>query len=362
MRTGVLGDRATLVLEHEFGDGETLSTDTTRVGLQATPWERARINATVNRDSREYGPRVFANVGLVQGVSLGERWTVDVGVDHSNTLASGSLERVNDRAPLASGDAQSDFTSTFVGALYRGDEWSATSRLERRRSDSETRDGVLFGLYREQSEGIGFTADAEVFDVTRAQGADALDGRLRLGWAYRPNGSRWTLFNRLDAEYRDLAASDQAPGDTTWKLINNMSVNRRLRGGDQWSLRYGAKYVQSRLGEDTLTGFSHLVGAQWRRQMTERFDIGVAGSLRHASRANVVDYAFGVEAGAAVVDNTWVSVGYNVVGFEDGEFSRAGYTAKGPYLRFRIKADQDTLSTLRRRVPLMERRRESGTP
>ncbi|MEO1573404.1 MAG: OmpA family protein [Pseudomonadota bacterium] len=351
-----LGDRATLLLEHEFGDGENLQTDTTRVGLRATPWERARINATVNRDMREYGPRVFANVGLVQGVSLGERWTVDVGVDHSNTLAAGSLDRVNTSAPLASGDANEDFTSTFIGALYRGEHWSGTSRIERRRSDSESRDGFLFGLYREQTEGIGFTADAELFDVTRNAGGDAFDGRLRFGWAYRPNGSRWTLFNRLDAEYRDIEAFDTTPGDTTWKLVNNMSVNRRLRRGDQWSLRYGAKYVRSTLGDDTLTGFSHLLGAQWRHPLSERFDVGVNATVRHATRADVVDYSLGVEAGAAIVDNTWVSVGYNLTGFEDSDFSRAGYTAQGPYVRFRIKADQDSLAAMRRRFALPGRR------
>ena len=40
--------------------------------------------------------------------------------------------------------------------------------------------------------------------------------------------------------------------------------------------------------------------------------------------------------------NIWLSVGYNFEGFEDRDFSAAGYTATGPYIRFRMKFDQDT--------------------
>ena len=40
--------------------------------------------------------------------------------------------------------------------------------------------------------------------------------------------------------------------------------------------------------------------------------------------------------------NVWLSVGYNFDGFEDSDFSAAGYTANGPYIRFRLKFDQDT--------------------
>jgi len=42
-------------------------------------------------------------------------------------------------------------------------------------------------------------------------------------------------------------------------------------------------------------------------------------------------------------DNAWISVGYNLVGFEDKDFSSAAYTAQGPYVRFRMKFDQQTV-------------------
>ncbi|MFK7887069.1 MAG: OmpA family protein [Gammaproteobacteria bacterium] len=354
-------DKAALYVEHEIARGGSVDADTTRMGVRATPWERARINAAVNRDIREYGPRVFANVGLVQGFSLGERWTVDVGVDHTNTIAGDDLTRVNENAPLASGNDTQDFTSAFVGALYRSDDWSATSRLEHRRSDAETRDGLFFGLYREERAGVGFSADAEIFDVVRQSGADAFDAQLRLGWAWRPDESRWTLFNRLDAVYQDVDAAAQVSAQTTWKLINNMSANYTTQRGTQWSLRYGAKYVQTAVADATYTGFSDLMGVQWRRQFSERFDLGLHGNIRHAWRSSVVDYSLGLELGASLATNTWIGLGYNVAGFEDNDFSRSGYLARGPYVRFRIKADQDSLATLRRRMPFVSREPHQST-
>ena len=38
----------------------------------------------------------------------------------------------------------------------------------------------------------------------------------------------------------------------------------------------------------------------------------------------------------------WVSVGYNVTGFEDRDFTGADYTAQGPYLKLRFKVDQES--------------------
>ena len=42
----------------------------------------------------------------------------------------------------------------------------------------------------------------------------------------------------------------------------------------------------------------------------------------------------------------WISVGYNFDGFRDDDFEASRYTAQGPYIKFRMKADQDTFKDL----------------
>ena len=88
--------------------------------------------------------------------------------------------------PLASGSLDGDFLATFVGALYRSELWTFTSRLENRHSDAEDRRIVSGGFYREPIAGHAFSMTAHWFDSTFANGSDATAGEVQLGWSYRP--------------------------------------------------------------------------------------------------------------------------------------------------------------------------------
>ena len=54
-------------------------------------------------------------------------------------------------------------------------------------------------------------------------------------------------------------------------------------------------------------------------------------------------YSAGISAGYRLMDNTWLTVGYNFMGFTDGDFSGAEYRSRGVYASLRVKFDQDTL-------------------
>jgi hypothetical protein len=43
------------------------------------------------------------------------------------------------------------------------------------------------------------------------------------------------------------------------------------------------------------------------------------------------------------MQNAWVSLGYNIVGFTDKDFSVSDYTAQGPFVHFRFKFDQNSV-------------------
>ena len=109
---------------------------------------------------------------------------------------------------------------------------------------------------------------------------------------------------------------------------------------------YGAKYVLDTIDDDTYTGFTDLVGMEVRYDITRHWDVGLRGSVLHSWNAGQIDYSSGVSVGYAVAKNAWLSVGYNFTGFEDEDFSAADYTAKGPYAKFRVKFDQQTVRDL----------------
>ncbi len=54
----------------------------------------------------------------------------------------------------------------------------------------------------------------------------------------------------------------------------------------------------------------------------------------------------GLSVGHKVAKNAWVSLGYNLTGFYDDDFSRSDFTAQGPFIRFRFKFDQNSLKEI----------------
>jgi hypothetical protein len=335
-----LRDSITLFSEYETTDGADIETDMTRVGIRAKPWNQAEFSSTVNQQSSEYGPRTFATLGLTQAVQINDKLLLDFGVDQSNTIAGGSVQPFTNDFPLASGSAD-DFVATWAGATYRAEVWSATGRIEYRNADSGERFGILGGLYREETAGHGFSAALQVFGDKPAAGGRTTLSDLRLNWAFRPDMSRWILFDRLDLIYEEqhLANLDQR----SWKIVNNFNANWKPTLDTQFSIQYAMKYVRSNYSDNEYTGFTDLIGLDMRRDIDPEWDWGAHASALHTWKSKVIKYGFGVDVGHMIAKNAWLSIGYNFIGFHDSDFSAARYTAQGPFIKFRIKLDQDTL-------------------
>ena len=328
--------------EYEFGDGEQIETKMTRVGLRASPWQRAQFNSTLNQQFTEYGPRVFANLGLAQGWQVNERWAMDLGIDQSNTLSSPEAVPFADDVPLASGSLDGDFLATYIGSLYRGEHWTFNSRLEFRKADTEDRWGLLAGFYREESAGRAFSARAQLFsNRSMSGGEDATSGDIRLGWAFRPEDSRWTILDRLDLMYEDRSMMEL--DEKSWRAVNNLNANWMPNLKNQYGFQYGSKLVRTNFDAAAYTGYTDLIGLDLRRDLNTRWDFGVQASVLHSWESRVYDAGFGVDLGLNFAHNFWVSVGYNFAGFHDDDFARSRYTAQGPFIRMRFKADQQSL-------------------
>jgi hypothetical protein len=54
----------------------------------------------------------------------------------------------------------------------------------------------------------------------------------------------------------------------------------------------------------------------------------------------LVDVSAVPSVGRILVDNVWLSLGYNLIGCYDEEFSAADYTAQGPFQRIRAKSER----------------------
>jgi hypothetical protein len=333
-----------LVAEYEDAQAAELDAQMTRLGVRATPWNRGQVNSFLTSETNEFGPRLFANVGLIQGFQLNDRWVLDVGVDHAETLVDSSARRLDPDRELTSGSLNEDFTAAFAGAMYSADLWSANMRLEHRNSDSEERVSMLLGWYRQPTVGHGLSAGLMAYSVDNTQGNELASANLRFGWAYRMADRKWSFLDRVDLVYdRSSIGVDE---QKTWRVVNNFVANRRFSAATELSLQYAFKYVRSVFDDDGYTGYTDIIGADLRHAFHPRWDAGLNTSIYHSWNSDVIDYGAGIDVGFNLASNVWVSLGYNFEGFEDRDFEAARYTASGPYLRFSIKADQRSLKRI----------------
>ncbi|HEX7236918.1 MAG TPA: hypothetical protein VF405_08155, partial [Gammaproteobacteria bacterium] len=333
----------TLFAEVEDAEGVEIDSTMTRVGARSTPWSGMQLQSSVNEELGEYGPRVFANVGLTQAFKLGEAWAMDFGVDRSDTLTAANAERFNPNVPLVSGAMGGDYTATYVGAQYRADVWTITTRLERRNSDIDERRSFTSGFYREPLSGRALSVTTRLLDNETATGkGHVVDARV--SYAYRPSESRFIVLERLDLvgdERADLLTSFE-----TSRFVNNVNLHWQIGPVFQFGTQIGARYAKSTIEGERYSGWSKLLGFDGRRDLTPKLDLGGHLTWLDSQAGGTTQRSAGFDFGISAARNVWISIGYNFEGFSDDHFDAARYTAQGPYVKFRMKIDQDSFKDL----------------
>ncbi|MEL7023601.1 MAG: OmpA family protein [Pseudomonadota bacterium] len=339
---------ATLFAEHEWAEGQSIDAQTTRVGLQTSPWQRAQFTSSLDNQVTEFGPRLFANFGFVQGLQVSERWTLDFGVDHSNTLVEQDALIFDTDRELASGSIRDDYVAGYVGAAYQSELWSANTRAEHRNADNGTRDTLLFGWFREPIAGHGLSAGLQYTNDDRLDSGQQVRGDFRVGWAYRVADRRWSFLDRLDIIHEEQ--TNLGTSRDSMRYVNNFNATRRIGPAGELTLQYAAKYVSTEFDGNRFSGYTDLAGASYRRSFRPRWDYQLQAGVLHNWDSGTRDYTAGAAIGFNPRDNVWLTLGYNFAGFRDEDFAAARYTASGPFLRVAIKADQETLKAIAGRI------------
>jgi len=152
------------------------------------------------------------------------------------------------------------------------------------------------------------------------------------------------VLDRLEIK-RD-ARNDALGGYESARIVNNLNSNWQLNTRTQLGVQFGVRYVRSTFDGERYSGFSDLYGLDLRRDLSARIDIGIHGTWMHSWDSGTSDAAAGLDVGVTVARNMWISVGFNVVGFDDRDYAASRYTAQGPYIKLRMKFDQDTFKDL----------------
>lgn len=372
-----------LVGSYEITDGETIKARTARLGFDLAPWAGARLLATANQqDIGEYGPRSFAAYGLSQSLRLGERWSVDLSLDGNRTIGGiRAGDVLNAEHPVASGGflgagaaLTEDFLAISGGATYRADRWTLTGRAEYRDGELANRYGLTLGGLRQLGEGRALGA---LFTWTKASGSGPVPTtevmQFEMSWAHRPADSRVSWLNKVEVrsdKLRDGIAGQPGPiggvaltidGDaTSRRVLNSLSVNwtplgdrdGRRDAGRMWHERgefgffWGTRYNFDRFGADDVKGWSNLLGADFRFNLSEHVDVGASGTARIGTGGDTVAWAGGPTLTLAPMKNANITFGYNFAGFHDHDFEDARFSRSGAYVTFKLKFDQTSFAGL----------------
>jgi len=341
-----LNGQSKIFAEQEFARGEQVSANTTRAGIRTQPWMGNEMSASAGRNTNNDAERLYANLGMVQRWQINEHWQTNFSIDRSQTLRN-TAAPLNNSTPLPSGSgglsqlpsASGDYTAAAVAAAYHDTQWSSDGRIEIRNASLDQQRNLQFGAQRNLNQGrsvaAGYTLRIVDSAISYSRGAD-----LRLSYAHRPNDSQWVWFDRAD--YITQATEAAASSLKGAKLVNNLNANYMPSRHTQLAMQYGAKYVLDRIDDTDYKGYTDLIGAEIRHDLTENWDIGTFGSVMRSHNSGVQSYGYGASVGYKLMDNIWVSAGYNARGMNDRDFAAGSYRAQGPYITLRIKVDQDT--------------------
>jgi outer membrane protein OmpA-like peptidoglycan-associated protein len=333
----------TFYAQQEFARGEFADAEDTRVGVRARPWTGAQVNSSVQRHYNENGQRVFSNFGLIQSWRINENLSVDIGLDHGRLVQDPGNFRINPNEPPTSGSLDG-FTALSLGGSYREESWSSSAKIEFRNAESEDKYGIIGNIFGEPRSGLGVLLGARLYNSKAISGLKRNNGDIQFSLVHRPAQTRWMVFNKLNFIF-DKQSGGEFNSDN-WRLVDNLSLNHRLGRKTRISFQYGAKYLRENIDGFRFSDYIDLIGIESRYDITTRWDFGVRLSLLHSWNLKQYDYSNGISTGYNLFKNAWLSAGYNFTGFEDGDFSAGGYSARGPYLQFRLKIDYESAKSV----------------
>ncbi len=332
----------TLFAEQEWTDGAVRATTHIRLGVKASPWTGSNAFTTLKQTRRDGITATTANVGLRQKWKLNKLWSLDAGAEQARVISGRSADPLNSNAPFANG-AANDFSAASLGLTYNPGNWLWNGRVEKRDSDREDRWTLVTSAQTTLRADLSLLASLRLQDSRAPSGTEKRNEKLHLALAWRPERSRWLLLNRLELINEKSRGSLD---NTSQRIINNLNSYYRASEHLQLGLQYGAKYLTETISGSDYRGRADLWGVESRYDITPRWDIGLHGSLLQIRDVGQQEYSSGASVGHSFVDNIWMSLGYNFNGFYDEDFSRSRYTMEGPFIKFRMKFDQQSVREL----------------
>jgi hypothetical protein len=316
-----------------YGSGRQSATV---IGLDAQYMRDGQIFSEYRLRDAIGGAEAVAAVGLRNVWRLGQSgWRLNTAFERVRVLQ-------NSTATAQAGEA------IALGLDYLNSEiWKGSSRLEWRRDGANLPLGATtswlysLGVARKLSEDWTLLA-RDIYLKKNAPGldADSTQNRFQIGAAWRE--TQTNVWNAL-ARYENWRTLDKAAGENSRKHI--VSVDATYHPRRPWWLmgKVASKWVNAKLAcTPSCVNFAsnaQLIQGRVIYDITPRWDVGLIGSMLADNRFKNRNFGVGAEVGYLMMENLWLSAGYNFRGLVDKDLL-TDESSKGAYLRLRFKFDE----------------------
>lgn len=329
-----------------YGRYEFISSLTGPYGLN----NQQRQNSTVIGISTDYmkDGNLFSEYRVRDAISGGDAEAA-VGLRNMWTLADGlKLQTSFERVHAISGKGEGEATAVTFGLEYTANPlWKGSTRLEFRNSSQS--DSILATVAAAAKLNRDWTfLGRNTYSLIKNKGLSVgknEQDRMQLGLAYRETDNDvWNALGRI--EHRTEGDTTQ-PGLELKRTVELLSIhaNWQPRRPFTFSARYAAKWVNEKSNGLPTKNNAQLLSGRAIWDIAPRWDVSVNASTMFGNGAQSKYYGLGLELGYLVMENLWISAGYNFFGYRDDDLTSGEYTSKGAFLRLRYKFDEDLFAT-----------------
>lgn len=326
---------------HEF-----ISSLTGPYGLNS----QQRQNSTVVGVSADYmkNANIFSEYRIRDAISGGDAEAA-LGLRNTWTLMDGlQLHTGFERVHALSGTGEAESTAATFGLEYTANPlWKGSTRLEFRTSPNS--DSVLSTVAGAAKISRDWTfLGRNTYSLLKNKGQSSGENeqdRMQLGLAYRQTDTDvWSALGRIEHRAESDTTQMGIQLKRTVELVS-IHANWQPRRPFTFSGRYAAKWVSENSNRLSTKSTAHLVSGRVIWDIAPRWDISVSASTLLGKGTQSKHYGLGLELGFMVMENLWVSGGYNVFGYRDDDLASGEYTNKGVFVRLRYKFDEDLFSS-----------------
>ncbi len=332
-----LANNGRLYARHEF-----ISSLTGPYGLNTTQRQNSTVFG-VNTDYMKDG-NLFSEYRVRDAISGGDAEAA-LGLRNLWTLAEGvKLSTGFERVHALSGNKQSEATAATFGLEYTANPlWKGSTRFELR--DGTSSDSILSTVAIASKLNRDWTfLGRNTFSLIKNKGEQSGENqqdRMQAGLAYRDTDTDvWNALGRI--EHRAEKDTTQ-PGIELKRTVELFSIhaNWQPRRPFTFSGRYAAKWTNDQSNGLRTRNSAQLLAGRAIWEIAPRWDVSANVATLLGKGAQSKQYGLGLELGFMVMENLWVSGGYNFFGFRDADLTAGDYTNKGVYIRLRYKFDED---------------------